>query len=384
MKLLYLTVGMLLCALFSKAQTDSITISGTITGLASQRLNISFADVDGKNQYKSVLGVNNQFTMRLPVQSRPVPARLTISFPEKTGLNPMMLPPLNLFIWNKNLQIKGDAAYIHVAAVQGDPENECYSALIQQGAKSEIRYRELLPTAFDKNIKRSPQDSIKLHKEIRELSLAGYLREKEFVKNNPNAFASVFLLGRLGSFYTADDYLKAWNALSATYKHTPEAAGIKKTLEKLAPTMAGTPVFAFERLDKDGNKVSPELLKGKTYLLDFWGSWCGPCRASHPHLKTLYSKYKDKGFEIVAIAQERGKTLDDCKATWLKAIQEDQINWVHLLNQDGIEKQNLVSTFHVNAFPTKILIGADGKIILRITASATDDIDQALKRIYGF
>lgn len=384
MKLLYLTVGMLLCALFSKAQTDSITISGTITGLASQRLNISFADVDGKNQYKSVLGVNNQFTMRLPVQSRPVPARLTISFPEKTGLNPMMLPPLNLFIWNKNLQIKGDAAYIHVAAVQGDPENERYSALIQQGAKSEIRYRELLPTAFDKNIKRSPQDSIKLHKEIRELSLAGYLREKEFVKNNPNAFASVFLLGRLGSFYTADDYLKAWNALSLTYKHTPEAAGIKKTLEKLAPTMAGTPVFAFERLDKDGNKVSPELLKGKTYLLDFWGSWCGPCRASHPHLKTLYSKYKDKGFEIVAIAQERGKTLDDCKATWLKAIQEDQINWVHLLNQDGIEKQNLVSTFHVNAFPTKILIGADGKIILRITASATDDIDQALKRIYGF
>ena len=148
--------------------------------------------------------------------------------------------------------------------------------------------------------------------------------------------------------------------------------------------MAGTPVFAFERLDKDGHKVSPELLKGKTYLLDFWGSWCGPCRASHPHLKTLYSKYKDKGFEIVAIAQERGKTLDDCKATWLKAIQEDQINWVHLLNQDGIEKQNLVSTYHVNAFPTKILIGADGKIILRITASATDDIDQALKRIYGF
>jgi len=384
MKLLYLTVGMLLCALFSNAQTDSITISGTITGLASQRLNISFADVDGKNQYKSVLGVNNQFTMRLPIQSRPVPARLTISFPEKAGFNPMMLPPLNFFIWNKNLQIKGDAAYIHVAAVQGDAENERYSALIQQGAKSEIRYRELLPTAFDKNIIRSPQDSIKLHKEIRELSLAGYLREKEFVKNNPNAFASVFLLGRLGSFYTADDYLKAWNALSPTYKHTPEAAGIKKTLEKLAPTMAGTPVFAFERLDKDGHKVSPELLKGKTYLLDFWGSWCGPCRASHPHLKTLYSKYKDKGFEIVAIAQERGKTLDDCKATWLKAIQEDQINWVHLLNQDGIEKQNLVSTFHVNAFPTKILIGADGKIILRITASATDDIDQALKRIYGF
>ncbi|MBE9598994.1 TlpA disulfide reductase family protein [Pedobacter sp. MC2016-24] len=384
MKLLYLTVGMLMLSLFSSAQTDSITVSGTIAGLANQKVNISFADNAGKNQYKSVAGVDNKFSVRLPVQNAPAPARLTVALPENSAANSMMIPPLNFFIWNKNLQIKGNAALVNVAVVQGDAENDLYNVLIQQGAKSEIRYRELLSTAFDKNIKRTPEDSTKLHQELKKLSLSGYFREKEFVKNNPKSFASVFLLNRLGSFYTADDYLKAWNTLAPTYKNTAEAESIKKTLEKLAPTMAGIPVFAFERIDKNGNKVSPELLKGRTYLLDFWGSWCGPCRASHPHLKSLYSKYKDQGFEIVAIAQERGKTLDDCKATWLKAIQEDQINWVHLLNQDGIAQQNLVSTFHVNAFPTKILIGADGKIILRISASATDDIDQALERIYGF
>lgn len=307
MKLLYLTVGMLMLSLFSNAQTDSITVSGTIAGLANQKVSISFADNAGKNQYKSVAGTDNKFSVRLPLQNVPIPARLTVAVPGNPTANAMMIPPLNFFIWNKNLQIKGNATLVNVAVVQGDTENDLYNALIQQGAKSEIRYRELLSAAFNKNIKRTPEDSIKLHQELKKLSLSGYFREKEFVKNNPKSFATVFLLNRLGSFYTADDYLKTWNALAPTYKNTAEGESIKKTLEKLAPTMAGTPVFAFERLDKNGNKVSPELLKGRTYLLDFWGSWCGPCRASHPHLKTLYSKYKEKGFEIVAIAQERGK-----------------------------------------------------------------------------
>nr|WP_233173961.1 TlpA disulfide reductase family protein [Pedobacter sp. ASV19] len=178
-------------------------------------------------------------------------------------------------------------------------------------------------------------------------------------------------------------YVEAWKNLAPTYKNTILGQGIQKSVDKLTPTLAGTPVFAFERLDKDGKKVSTEQLKGKTYLLDFWGSWCGPCRASHPHLKELYKKYSSKGFEIVAIAQERGKTLDESKASWLKAIKDDQINWVHILNQDGIEKQNIVKMFHISAFPTKILIDSNGKILVRVTSSATDDIDKALERIYG-
>ncbi|WAC42663.1 TlpA family protein disulfide reductase [Pedobacter sp. SL55] len=115
----------------------------------------------------------------------------------------------------------------------------------------------------------------------------------------------------------------------------------------------------------------------------FWGSWCGPCRASHPHLKELYSKYKADGFEIIAIAQETAKNLDDARAAWLKAIEEDQINWVHILNRDGVEQQNILKDYGVNSFPTKILVDKDGKIILRISASATDDIDKALEKIYG-
>ncbi|MNY74485.1 hypothetical protein D3C86_2135270 [compost metagenome] len=76
--------------------------------------------------------------------------------------------------------------------------------------------------------------------------------------------------------------------------------------------------------------------------------------------------------------------MEESKNSWSKAIQEDGINWIHILNQDGIEKQNIVKTFNVNAFPTKILVGADGRIITRTTSGASDAIDKALEKIYGF
>lgn len=385
MKSIFITAGILLSGLCSKAQTDSVTIAGTLTGAKDNKIIVSFKDEHGKNFSASTVGVKDKFTLRVPAQRVPVAARLSVYIP----FNPRMRergpsPSGDMFIGKNNLTVTGHAEQLDMALVKGDKENDAYAAFLKGGSKADLKRQELMGKLWDKQTKRSAADSVALQKELRDLSLSKYGRQKEFVKANPDAFASVFLLSRMANLYTADNYLAAWNALSPAYKNSEPAEAIKKGLKKLAPTMAGTPVFAFERLDKDGNKVSPELLKGKTYLLDFWGSWCGPCRASHPHLKELYAKYKDKGFEIVAIAQERGKTLDDAKGTWLKAIKEDQINWVHILNQDGIEKQNLVSTFHVNGFPTKILIDADGKILLRITASATNDIDKALERIYGF
>ncbi len=373
---------MLLSSRFSNAQVDSIRLYGRLDGLGNSKIWISYTDVNGKSRHVGAEGKADQFSLHLPSEQVPVTARLMVSWPkDPLAKSSMPRPPLNFFIWNKDLRVEGDANLLSVAKVTGDTENNAYATLIQHTAKEEARYQQLLSTISEK---RSAADSLKMHEEIREIFKHSMATQKKFIAEHPNHFASVFLLARMANMYTADQYFSAWNGLADTYKKTPPGLSIAATLKKLAPTMAGTPVFAFERSDKDGNKISSQQLKGKTYLLDFWGSWCGPCRASHPHLKELYRKYHTQGFEIVAIAQERGKTLDASKASWLKAIQEDQINWTHVLNQDGIEKQDLVKAFHVNAFPTKIMVDAEGKILLRVTASATDDIDKALAKIYGF
>ena len=385
MRTLLACIQLLFAVTLAKSQTDSITISGELKGLNNNKIGISYVDEDGKNRFGALQVINDKFFGKLKAQTMPTGARLSINWPrDPSAKSSMFTPPFNFFVWDKDLYITGDANSIPNIRIKGDAENNLYDALKQQTSRFEIRSQELftLLTSDDKKI--STEDSLNLHQEIRENSMAGYAKQRDFIKSHPNNFTSVFLLSRMANLYSADNYVAAWNALAPTYKNTAPGKSIQKKVEVLTPTLAGTPGFDFERLDKDGNTVSPALLKGKTFLLDFWGSWCGPCRASHPHLKELYKKYKGKGFEIIAVAQERGKTLADSKASWLKAIQDDQISWVHILNQDGIEKQDVVKTYHVNAFPTKILIDAQGKIILRVTASATDDIDKALRKIYGF
>ena len=112
-------------------------------------------------------------------------------------------------------------------------------------------------------------------------------------------------------------------------------------------------------------------------LLDFWGSWCVPCREGNPKLKKLYATYKDKGFEIIAIALERGKTP---RQDWLNAIKDDGIPWINILNNEAIEKngQDLINLFAIKSYPTKILISPTGKVILR-TQGDNEEIEEILK-----
>ncbi|HWW39307.1 TlpA disulfide reductase family protein, partial [Pedobacter sp.] len=122
--------------------------------------------------------------------------------------------------------------------------------------------------------------------------------------------------------------------------------------------------FALNKKDDKGKPVNFDALKGKYVLLDFWGSWCGPCRASHPHLKELYAKYKDKGFEIVGIAQEHSALPAD-RLLWTEAIAKDGLTWIQVLNNENRDKFDVVSEYGVTAFPTKILLDKGGNIIGR-------------------
>lgn len=114
-------------------------------------------------------------------------------------------------------------------------------------------------------------------------------------------------------------------------------------------------------------------------LLDFWGSWCGPCRASHPHLKALEAKYAPKGLAVINIASENGA---NARETWLQAIEEDGMTWTQILNNEGRENCDVVKEYAITAFPTKVLIGPDGKILVRAVGES-EPIDQKLQEIFG-
>ena len=161
-------------------------------------------------------------------------------------------------------------------------------------------------------------------------------------------------------------------------KGTPIGTELAKAVKGLRNANVGEPVQHFSLQGTDGKKFHTNELKGRVFLIDFWGSWCVWCRKGHPHLKELYEKYKSKGFEIVAVALEYGN-YDQQVSKWKKAIADDGISWVHVLNGKG--EDDIVVKYGIGAFPTKLLVDRNGTILLRVTDDQERKLDAMLEKI---
>ena len=107
--------------------------------------------------------------------------------------------------------------------------------------------------------------------------------------------------------------------------------------------------------DLNGKTVSLSEFKGKVVLLDFWASWCGPCRHNNPRLVKLYNKFHDKGFEIY------GVSLDEDSKSWKKAVRNDKLNWVQVIDDKGWDASS-IAIYGINFIPSSFLIDKDGVI----------------------
>jgi peroxiredoxin len=199
---------------------------------------------------------------------------------------------------------------------------------------------------------------------------------EKFIKNNPNNYFSLFVLSSLGPTTDAFELDTLYNSLAKNLQETEAGLQIKKSIDALKPTSIGAAAPDFTQNDVNGTPVTLSSFKGKYVLLDFWASWCGPCRQENPNVVKAYNLYKGKNFTIIGVSLDK----PDGKADWLAAIKNDGLTWTQV--SDLNQWSNKVALLYaVQSIPHNFLIDPSGKIIARDLRGS--DLTNKLAEIFG-
>ncbi len=234
-----------------------------------------------------------------------------------------------------------------------------------------------------KMIQRYPEQQAAINQSFQNEYMQFTSFRQQFVSRNPNSPALLPVISTLDLDKDFAQYEAIVNQLDASFSGSPNVEGIKlqfqqnklqkEALNFLAP---GKVAPNFTQNDVNGNPIELASLKGKVVLLDFWASWCGPCRKENPNVVKLYAKYKDAGFTVLSVS------LDKDKAAWLAAIDKDKLVWPYHVSDLKYWSNEVAKQYQVSSIPFTALLDREGKIIN--TKLRGEDLERTLVSIFGF
>jgi peroxiredoxin len=183
-------------------------------------------------------------------------------------------------------------------------------------------------------------------------------REMEFVAKNPSSIVSAHILYIYSTTWGKEKTSELFGKLSDDNKASEYGKRIDDFIRLNQNQEIGAMFADFAMSDQNGNAKKLSSLKGKTILLEFWASWCGPCRQENPNLVKTYERFKPKGFEVFAVS------LDSDKNDWLTAIEKDSLSWLHVSDLKGQDNEAAL-IYGINGIPDNFLIDLNGVIIGR-------------------
>jgi thiol-disulfide isomerase/thioredoxin len=234
---------------------------------------------------------------------------------------------------------------------------------IEYSTKINELYRQMQPlNAIKQKYEHSLQlDSAKISANLlEELYLSEARLLKQVIKENRKSPISLLALNDYNRSYIDPKILKKlYLSLSPKLRNMTMGKTVNKKIEEQLLYRIGAFLENFYLPDTAGNQILTKASKGEYLLLDFWASWCAPCRQEHPILKQAYNEYKDKGLRIISIS------LDNDREKWLKAIKEDNVTeWQHLSDLKGANTE-IAKALNIKTIPFNILISEEGKIIAK-------------------
>lgn len=346
--------------LFAQNQGNGFEIKGKISGLADGKVQI----VSMAEDHAVLAGdsaKNGVFTLKGSV-TEPTLYYIVLSNEQ----------PQYLYLENKPITITGSQSDIKNIKIEGSSshtdfvefnkifnpliaELNGFAALLQR--EQDERKRENIFKKYDSVVK-------KVNIEV-----------GNFIAAKKSSFVSAFLLS-VSSQVIADPMLleQRFNMLSEEVRNSEIGKSLANSIAYFKVGAVGTDALDFTQNDVQGKPVKLSTFKGKYVLLDFWASWCKPCRMENPNVVKVYNKFKNKNFTIL------GVSLDQSKDAWVKAIDNDKLAWNHV--SDLQQWNNAVAQmYHVQSIPGNYLIDPNGKIVARDLRG--EDLEKKLCELLG-
>lgn len=247
-------------------------------------------------------------------------------------------------------------------------------------------HQSLMKASDDFYATRASGDTIataKAEKLLNELGEQYRALQTKWMEEHPQAYYTFLQKSMMVSSMNLESVDSLLSAFPEKFKGTDAYNSVETELNNLKKAAPGAPATDFADTDINGKPFKLSDLKGNYIILDFWASWCVPCRASMPHVKALYEKYKDKGLKVVCVSDD-----DSNEDKWKEAVKKDGTEeFYHVLRglkrtATGYDKsEDKSESYAVHYLPTKYLVGPDFKIVSKVD---DEELEAELEKAYGF
>lgn len=351
MKYFFLMIALGLKVLSTAQTSFNYEIKGEIKGLDNDTLILSTISEAGSNKPQQIFLIGDKDKISYKGQAN----KPTIIWAQ-IGAKRKDFGNFTFFIEKGKIEIEGSTELITHTKVTGTVSNNSYS---YGNARMNDYYDRM--AAPRKKLKEIGDTSSAEYKKIYEKISALYdsinIFQNEFIIKNPNSLGSGIFLLLIADKTPVQLLEEMYNNLGEEVKQLSILSKIQSRIEAKKRSVIGSVAPIFTMTDVNGNNIALENYKGKYVLLDFWASWCVPCREDNPYVKAAYEKFKDKNFVII------GVSIDENGEKWKQAIEKDQLPWLHI---SDLRKPNKVADLYgVQPIPDNFLIDPNGKIIDR-------------------
>ena len=371
------------CLLAISSCTDennqSFTLKGKL-GNWSDPATIYLSYWDDGNEYLDTTRLSKgNFSFEGTI-GEPAPARLILDYTgEGMGQAAQAGHILYLYLENGTVKMKSPDSLQNSQFVNS-PINEAHLAYLDFIGG---QIQDLAARMNEKVMQATPEQqndsafNAQLNQEYRQLLDERTQKQQQYVRDHHDSYFSVVALSEsVSSDFDVEEIEPLFLSIDEKYRTSFPGKAFAQRIEAAKTIGIGKKAPGFTQNDPDGNPVSLSDFLGKYVLLDFWASWCGPCRQENPNLVKAYAAYKDKGFEILGVSLDN----KDGKEAWVKAIEKDGLTWTQVSDLNSWNNE-VARSYGVRAVPQSYLIDPQGVIVAQNLRG--EALEAKLKEIFG-